>query len=518
MSLGRFPTATGYVDDTRSQNEVILSGIVVVSSIIYIITTAKGIGILPDSVAYMRIGSAIHFAPFYTWVLQGLTLLNIDIVTAAWWLGWVLAVVNNLLIYSVLMKTCRSLRWTAAGMALIVLHPVYVEFHAVAMTEALYIALALTSIILFRATLERGGMVRNGVLGGAIGAAMLTRFAAAPLLPAFIIARLIFGGESFRRKIIDCLVIIAFCLLVFGLWVAWGEFTGGRSTGRDFDLRGRPDWQFWLTSIGSASTMLLPGPVGFPARVLFLTALSGVVLWAATDFVRVWRPQLGDKKSEAAQSVPVVCGLIALLYGLFLMASVFIQYRLNLTGRFLLPLYLFTTLAVVTGVSGRGRAAPPGRGLVITLCAFACVIIASNVLRTSIFAMSAYQDGIGYVQRSWSTSPILRSVADLPPNATIYSNAPDLVAFRLRREARYLPAHFNHITGREDPQEPFVKQMKELRNRLDSSDTYVVFIDGVDWRDYLLTERDLLRSVPLVAVAKLPDGRIYEGALIGNRR
>ena len=99
------------------------------ASLLYVVTTSHGIGILPDSVAYMRIGTARHFAPLYTWLLEAAAFVGIEITTAAWLLNWLLYVVNTLLLLVVLVTARLGLVVAALGTLLITCHPVFVEFH-----------------------------------------------------------------------------------------------------------------------------------------------------------------------------------------------------------------------------------------------------------------------------------------------------------------------------------------------------------------------------------------------------
>ena len=108
-------------------------------------------------------------------------------------------------------------------------------------------------------------------------------------------------------------------------------------------------------------------------------------------------------------------------------------------------------------------------------------------------------------------SPILRAVAALPGDAFVYSNAPDVIVFRLGRQAEYLPSRFNHVTGLDDPDRPFEEQIADMRDRLRHTKTYVAILDDVDWRFYLIPERDLLEAVSLSPVVTATDGRVYKG-------
>ncbi|MDK1385958.1 glycosyltransferase family 39 protein [Sinorhizobium sp. 8-89] len=481
-------------------------------SLLFFATTSHGIGILPDSVAYMRIGGARHFAPLYTWLLQFTALAQIELVAAAWWLNWFLYVVNTVLILRLLLLAQLTPTWSALGTALIVGHPVFVEFHSVAMTEPLFIALTLASVLVFLRAMQDNRVASVALVGAILGLAMLTRFAAAPLLPAFAILRLLAGGGGLTRRLVDCAVMTGACGAVFGSWLIASELTSGDSTGRSLELLGDTDLAYWIRTAGALSTMLLPSAAGPVIRLLFLAFASVVVVFITVNYALAWLRLSSTQRARPHALVPIVFSLFSILYLLFLILSVMIQYRLTLTGRFLLPLYVFLALAVMTPFGASRPDFARHRKLGIVLVGLAAVIGASNLVRTTVFTVATYESGQGYAHKIWSTSPVLASASKLPASAVIYSNAPDVIEFRLRRSAAYIPRRFNHLSGRDEASMPFAQQMDAMRRRLAEGDAYVVFIYGVDWRDYLVSENDLLNSVPLVEQETLADGRIYRSA------
>jgi 4-amino-4-deoxy-L-arabinose transferase-like glycosyltransferase len=489
-----------------------------VSSAIFIASTAHGIGILPDSVAYFRIGSAHHFAPLYTWLLQATSSLGLAINEAAWWLGWALLIVNIVLILRLLHLARLAPILAVIATAIIVYHPVFVEYHSVAMTESLFFVFVLASILVFPIAVTNGSRPGLALVGVLIGLGMLTRFAAAPLLPALAITRLLVGDGNLPRRVIDCVVMTAACVGVFGSWVVVSELTTGDSTGRAFEFRGSADVAFWIATFRSASVMLLPAPVPSAARFLFLALASGAAVWAMARYVREWLRVAPDRRSEAFTLVPIALIFLSLFYAAFLIFSVIIQYRLYLTGRFLLPLYVFAALATASLFGNHSFKFTLSRTTTIALAVIAGVILTSNLARTALFTKSAHELGLGYASATWAASPVLQAAEKLPEGVSIYSNAPDLIAFRLQRSATYLPARFNHLTGRDDGSKTFHEELSELRNNIDQANAYVVIVDEVNWRDYLITERELLLSVPLARIAAVPDGRIYAAVSISQQQ
>ena len=295
------------------RSRVLMALFVTVSAILFLFNTRHGIGILPNSVAYMRLGSARHFAPLYTWLLQAVSWPGIDIVSAAKWLGFGLVVVNTVLVWWLLLGATASPTSAVVGTALVVFSPVFVQMHAVAMTEPLFLALFLCSLLLFLRGMDDQRRIWFGLAGALIGATMLARFAAAPIVAAFCLCRMLDRTRPLGQRLLDCMVLGLAAVAVFATWVSISELTSGQSTGRAFAFRGDPDVAEWLAGINSMSIMLLPSPVPAVARMAFLAFALATVLWASAPYV--WRWIRGDVEDRSGwASLPVVCALFILAY------------------------------------------------------------------------------------------------------------------------------------------------------------------------------------------------------------
>ena len=484
------------------------AGFVLASSIIFLLNTRYGIGILPDSVAYMQIGSAKHFAPAYTWILQAVAALGFDIVAGAKWIGLALVAINTFLIWKLLFLPTRSLGAAAAGTALIVFSPIFVKMHAVAMTEPLLLLFLFCSLLLFVRGLDDQRRYWFPLVGAVIGFAMLARFAAAPILAALCVCRLLYANRPLGQRLLDCVLMGAAAILIFGSWMIASELTAGESTGRAFAFYGRPTAALWWSGLNSLSIMLLPSPAPTVLRFILLAVAVGAMIWAALAYGRRWFQAAAAKQPLRWATVPVVCGLFILTYAGFIILTVYIQASLPLNGRILLPFYVATVI-VATVVVARQSIVTLPPAMRVGAVALVILVLLSHGARTTVATTRAFADGIGYADRAWSISPVLRAVDSLPEQALIFSNAPDVISFRLGRDAEYLPRRVNHLTLVEDPDNPFRAQMDALRESMEQGKGYVVFLDRVGWRFYLASEQQLVSELSLVKVADAEDGRIY---------
>jgi hypothetical protein len=486
---------------------------VLASAIVFLLNTRHGIGVLPDSVGYMRMGPAgARFGPVYTWLLEAFSTLGGGVVGAARALGFILVCVNSLLTWLLLIKATGSLPATALGAALILSSPVFVHLHSSAMSEPLFLTLTLLFFFAFVQLLETQSRVWVALAGLLAGAAMLTRFAAAPLVPTFILCRLLLPGQPLRRRAVDCAIMAAIALAAFAAWGLYSQLSTGHSTGRALAFYGNPDARRWLTGAIALASMLAPAELPRLLHFAFLLAALTATSYAAASYLRGCITRPAKRAADGYAAVPLLCAAFILFYALLLILAVHVEANLPLNTRYLLPVYVVAVLMASICAAQRRGAARFTPAFRMALAAIAGCVLISNLTRTAMRTADAYAHGIGYADPRWSSSPMLQWVDALPEGATIYTNAPDLVSYRLQRPARFVPSRITRQTGEDDPANPLRRQVEEAASALAARDSYVVFFDRVDWRFYLASEAQLVRELGLALAVERADGRAYRRA------
>ncbi len=481
--------------------------LVLVSLLLFLLNTRHGIGILPDSTRYLGLAPS-QDAPLYSWVLAAVTKLGLTRAQSAEMVGLILACINPLLIWQLLARMTRRPAYAAVGTALIIFAPTFVALHAAAMSEPLFLCfifLSLLTLLRFWETADRRWLIACSI---AIGVAGLTRFTAPPLGAAIAIGLLLDRRVPFGRRVVDVVILAALSSAIFLSWSLLSQMVAGHSLGRTLAFNGNMGAKAWHTSLVTLLSWLVPSQV--PDKYRLLLSLLAAICSAALVFWQISRT-VRRTGAEAAPErlLPAVLTLFLPFYLVFFFVAASIEANQTLVPRYALPIYVTTILLMTIVIAeARGVSGVIGR-LQTILIAVAALVLVGNVVRTAQRTHQAYAQGVGYSSLAWMRSPTMQAVAHLPANTTIYTNAPDAIAYVLRRHAVFIPMLALPRTGHEDPAHPFAAQIYELRNDPNPSNKVFVFFNRVDWRFYLPTEARLQGLLQLKLRDRESDGRIY---------
>ena len=293
---------------------------------------------------------------------------------------------------------------------------------------------------------------------------------------------------------------------IFLVWALAAKLATGHATGRALEFHGNLDAEQWIGGLNTLSAHLLPTQIPLALRIALLLVVVAGGTYLCLDLMRRGRRVQLRKNAEM---LVIILGLFFFFYIGFVALSAHVEANLFLSARYAFPVYVTTVILMAVVL---GNAAPTGRRpryLAQAFAGLAILVLATHVVRTADRTRDAYVEGLGFASLSWSTSPIIQAISKLPTDASIFSNATDAIAYVLKRKSHYVPQRFDFHTGLEDPANPFEKQVEDLRRQLASGNTYVVFLDRVDWRFYLVSEEDLQKLLKLELVDKQADGRIY---------
>lgn len=258
-----------------------------------LLATASGLGVSPDGVAYLSLAdelrtegspypvlapSATHYAPLWSMIVGTLALVTgaDDLLGVGRVLNAIVAATVPVLLYLAVRRSPAAPRWWAlTAAALGGLSFGLFRLSVRALTEPLFVALVLATLLLVETAVHRRA-TRLVVSAGAVAAlAVMTRYAGAVLIVPLVAAAWRCAPTGLRR-VTDSLAVAAITLAPTAVWALAAPST---TTSTHLDADARAGLAELLDSITEAGYAVVTSPSAGFADLLFL--LLGVAVLAA---------------------------------------------------------------------------------------------------------------------------------------------------------------------------------------------------------------------------------------------
>lgn len=512
MQIGSATTAAWgkpYVGQLVRPSRVACLGLILASLCVFAFNIRQGIGIYPDSTRYMGFGPEPYDAPMYHWLLTWGQGIGIPLITAALATAVIALCANVGLIFALIKRASGDWRYAAAGTALIAFSPQFVTLHASAMSEPPFITFLLLTMWMALNYLEWGRrrwLVLSSIL---LGVATLTRFTAPPLGAAIALVILANPRHSVRQRLADCMLLALVGGGLFLSWMVFSQLTAGHSIGRELWFYGNQGPAQWRNNLETLAAWIFPDEVSLAMRIAPLAGLFAFAGWQSVRQFRLLRKETVDSPFATRVTLSLVLALFFVGYLAFVGLATSIEANLSLTGRYGLPAYIVFAMLLTIQASGHARTIRSERAIWFALVALGALVLASHSIRSAARSAEVFRDGFGYQHRVWRESPTIEAIRMLPRSASIYSNAPDAVAFLTGRKAQLSPRERQLRTNLPEPGNPLNRQFKRIRGESSRNPIFIVVLDKLDWRFYLASEQRLQRGLPLSLTGRFADGRIY---------
>ena len=494
-----------------------------------------GIGVSPDSAHYIGAARSLasghglrfngvpftHWPPLYSLLLAGFGGAGIDPLGGARPLAILLYAVNAALFCCLAYRMTGGRGHASIGAGLLFLaSPEMLHIHTMAWSEPLFLCCTFASLLLFSRWGAIGGTWRLAAAGACVAAALLTRYAGVALLPPFLVSIVFARPKPCLRPVREAVGFLCIAALPLAAWLLVLRTLAHAASDRPL--------AFHPPGIGAIALVAAAGVAAELAR-----RLAGAVndpSHGRSHPVGTRRPPDANADTVPAPigAVPgnETCGLgaaktvlslwmLAFLstYCAFVFLSICLLDALTpLDGRILSPALLAAGLLALQWIwshsrrdgkdSGNGASGVrPWQWLVAGGLIVACGRGGSALS----LARQRHDTGYGYTSRAWRSSPTLAWIESLPRGITIYSNAPDLIAFRCNRVTLPLPTKFSPTS---------LQPNAHLENEIDAlnadlrNGALVVTFPGSP-RSYLLSEHDLERACHVPQLFRFADGTVY---------
>ena len=383
----------------------------------------------------------VIFGPLFPFLLSLLARLGLDPLVGARWVNAALDGINILLFLLTLLWATRQVWIPLMGGVIAVLSPELLALHAGAISEPLFLALLLASLVLLTSYLERGTRWRLVAAAVAMGLAYLTRYAGLMFAAASLVALVLPGRGSWRTRLLAAGIYALLFGSFAGAWMLRNHLVLGTATSRSLSLL--PPSLSLFVSVGDIVTYwFLPERLPLGLRLgAFLVV--GVFLVTARIRIRGGSAATAPTDEAGRRRESLFCGVLVLAIVVYLggliASRALVVPRISIDGRILAPVNLLILLLVLTMVSGIGQAGRTRSRLTSVVVAGTFLFAISNASRGAIRTLVLEADGQGFSSRAWQSSPLVNALRLLPLETPIFTNEVEALYLLADRFAYRLP-------------------------------------------------------------------------------
>ena len=487
-------------------------------------TTSGGMGLNPDSTDYIALAESLlkgngfvypsipytssadfepqsHFPPIYPLVLAAFGLAGIHPYAAARLVALLLFPGNILLTGAILYRFTQSRILAALAAYFFLFAPDMIVIHTVAVPEPLFVFLTLFLVLFLALYLESEKIAFLVAASIACSGAILCRYAGIPWLPTGVALLLVDSRFPRGQRIRSTGIFLTLVLLLTSIWFARNWMVAETMTNRSLSYHPITVPQL-LEGLRTAGRWFLPKLQYLEWKgVAVLAVLAGAV-------VLVFRKELED---QGLKGLLKISSLYAGAYVIFLLISIsFAAFGIPLDWRILSPAYALLLLFVIAAIpvisksyiTNRWKKLSSSRLLKTASLMLLIGYLAFFARRGIIY--SSLRPAQGYASTAWRNSPVLLAVRQINPQVPIFTNGFDVIYFYTGRLSKSLPA-------RPAPANPaqWEQEIHHFVSLASKKGAIVIFFDNIP-RDFLLSEKELIRTSGFELVRSFPDGKMYQ--------
>lgn len=517
-----------------------ITALVLLAVVSTIYATSLGTGLIADSKYYLEAAESLlhgqgytvpaplggrspltNWPPLFSASLAGLRLLGIDLRSGARWLNAGL-LGGTVLLGSLAIRrvTGRSFPAVVFGGFLLATSLDLLTVHAQAGSEPLFIFFVLLGLTLIAAHLEHPTTARLLGASAATALAFLSRYPGVVLVAAGATGIILFDRRTWPVRVRDAGAFAGLSCLPMLVWMGRNWLSARAPIGSFRVLEVHPVTPVQLrlglntvwgwVSPGAGSGNWPSSLVGHVPGVRWLVLAAGLAGGAvASRRWREWRAQTTASESLLAPPLLRLVATFVLLYLGFMAVSIsFFDATIPLDQRLLSPVFA-TAVVFAVGTGVRWSAALGGSAIARGAVTLGCLIFAAVYGNAAAhWVRRAHANGLGYADKGWQESAVLRDVKALPAGVLIYTNGDDAVTLVTDRLTLELPRKVRLNTGQPNP--TYETELAAMADHLRAG-AVLVYLRRVTWRTSVYgSEAELRDRLHLRTRTAAADGAIYD--------
>ncbi len=498
---------------TRNLFFTLMGAVAFIASSMLFISLKHGIGVSPDSVAYIRAAAEFreegnfhsfpsHWPPLYPLLLSFVGSFSANTLLAIKLFHSIMFGLNVVVISIICIPegTHRNLSCVLFSVFLF-LSPQFFSIHQMAWSEVPFITLLFAGLVLPYKNQSKKIILLSAVL---IGLATLTRYAGIYFIAIGALSTLILSKGTLLKKSIFSLVYFLIALLPLLTYSIYNLATRGSSTNRELAIH--------LASIehvkalaNMLATWFLPNnPTSLSSVLIGLLCL--LVLVSLT--YSVLKSDLKLTKNWTFFLFSIGLGYVAFI---FISISFFDAYT-PIDVRIFLPLYISLWGTIFALLSTRLKDSP--RFIAIIPFTLIVVVTYTNSQKTKDALSQSIHNGVGFLSKDAAKLPILNAAAKLSKHKSIYTNALDFLYIHRGIDAKSIPKKYSPVSLKPTPD--YQANIGEVISEISDGNAVMIYLSGFYWRQYIPTPLEVAATDELDIIYSGKDGVIFSKKLPSN--
>jgi hypothetical protein len=416
------------------------------------------------------------FAPLYSTVLAGLSLVGLDIYQAARILNALLFGANIFLVAQLLFRYTGTPWLALFGSALVLASDTQIQFHIMALTEPTFIFFMLLAIYGLTQYLDTNNPFMLLLSAVAVSLGSLTRYVGVSMTATGLILIFFLSKNSWKRRILDCIIFGGVSLLPAFLWLRRTTSDNGTLANRIISFHPMST-TIARVYVAEVASWFVPRVLGLPRPIRNVLVALLALPWPALFFFREGKAFFGKKdvQHRPLWSLPwaLVLNSVILIIVLVVNTSLLdAGTPVSAPPRYLTPVFVSTVILFVIVLFRLSQRIE--RQTIIRF-----VPLAYGVLLVILYAITSMpmvrnpMTAIGYLGYIEQRQDAQQELQSLDPEVPIISNNPEMLYAFIHRSAYMWPIEFDHYVQQD--REDFDQQVAAVRERLEQGGVLVVF-------------------------------------------
>ncbi|WMI69847.1 glycosyltransferase family 39 protein [Mangrovimonas sp. YM274] len=471
---------------------------IVFSLFFLLITKPFNLGVTPDSVNYIEVARNIsegkgvvdnygnlvnHWPPLYPLFL-GLNsyLFNIDVIDAGLYLNLILALVYASLLILIMneLKIVDSLKLVSL---LLVLFSISTTEFLLFTSEGLFVMFLMLTLYLFVKWIKLNSSLILIFVGISSGFLFLTRYAGVAFIGSICLYILFLSNKIFKVKLLNLCIYLVSVFLIIAIWITYTLKFPTTVVDRTIG--------FHIISFSK---------IKFGFHVFYDWFFYNKYFFGTIVFLTIFFLFKVNKLKLKKNNISFFNFLFIGTYIIFLLISIsFFDAHTPLDYRILMPIYPMLILLIVTFFNYYYTYSKLNIYIYIILSVLLLSVCVSSVPVWK----NHFFNGQGFSGKKWKNSGVVDYLKQ-HQNLNLYTNATDALRFFTRLQGEFIPIkYYPNIKQYNMNYEADILKMK---GQVINGTKQILYFESVDWRDYLMSEKELFREFKDFEIISFKDG------------